>query len=390
MRLSVTLVFPALLANAAKVPNNIPAFSRLGGNIISKARVLEEFEYDNSWLGDYAIQYQGCSSVLQYGGREGGGGGDKEGETKLYMQNMVKFRLCPVNSCNKNCKGQYLVNMAEFLDSYTEFKMDAEELACENTRENCVCGDDVDDDVCENQCYIDAGLGYCIEGDDDAEEVEVQELLECEEMEIQNDNYNMYYYENGQKHMLQYFVGPRCSTDGKNIFIDVFSDGGCSTLAPSGTYEKYNYGASLPYKKESIVSDDCIACKEVEEEDDDDNNNNNNNNNNDEEEEVNLIELCEETYEMAGKCEDDLSIAYPRNNECKYINDILPLHEVNYKHRSAAGPFAFIFGLSSIGLGYMVYKQKTEGAVKKSPLSELDHTKSMDNIQATRVVGVMS
>ena len=69
-----------LSQNSGAVPldshdiNNVPAFSRLGSKILSEARVLEEFEYDNSWLQDYAIQFQGCHSILHLAG-EGEGAG---------------------------------------------------------------------------------------------------------------------------------------------------------------------------------------------------------------------------------------------------------------------------------------------------------------------------
>lgn len=55
---------------------------------MSEARSLngDEFEFDNSWLADYAIQYQGCTSILQYAGEgEGQGGGREDGESQLYM-----------------------------------------------------------------------------------------------------------------------------------------------------------------------------------------------------------------------------------------------------------------------------------------------------------------
>ena len=67
--------------------NDIAASSRLGSEIVSKARVLEQgFEYDNSWLIDYSIQFQGCHSIIQYGeGQKGGEEGSLSGNfTKKY------------------------------------------------------------------------------------------------------------------------------------------------------------------------------------------------------------------------------------------------------------------------------------------------------------------
>lgn len=384
------LTYVAKSGEASSEIDSIPAFSRLGTSILSKARSLEEFEYDTSWIGDYSIQFVQCHSVLQYGGGEEGGGNNEEGAGKLYMQNLIKFRLCPVNSCDKNCKGQYLVGMREFMEAYMDYKQEALEEACEAVAENCYCNDDaVDDQACENQCFVDAGLDDCVENDDDEEEeFEIERFLECEEMEIQNNNYKNYYYENGVKIYRQFFLGLKCANKGKGVYLDVFTDGGCSTPAPSGTYEKYNYGSVLPYKRVSMIDSECIPCKEKGDEDEDDNNGNDG----DEEEEVELIELCEESYEQAGKCEKDLNIAYPRNDECDYMSKILLKHDSHYKASSAPKAFAIIFAASTLGLGYMLYQTMDNSAAGTNRgtinLAGQDHhmspgtqTKSMFNKQ---------
>jgi hypothetical protein len=100
--------------------------------------------------------------------------------------NMVKFGLCPSDescgSCGKG-KAQYVVNMNDFIDAYTEMQMNAQEQLCENIRENCYCDDVDDDDACENQCYTNAGLDNCIEYDGD-EEFDAQEYLECKRKQL--------------------------------------------------------------------------------------------------------------------------------------------------------------------------------------------------------------
>ncbi|MGK3747382.1 MAG: hypothetical protein ACI90V_014246 [Bacillariaceae sp.] len=74
-----------------------------------------------------------------------------------------------------------------------------------------------------------------------------------------------------------YWLGPMCSPkDGKSIFLAAFYDAGCTSYAGTGVYEAFNYGYSLPFESEPIVTlNDCISCLVV----DEDNNNNNNNNN---------------------------------------------------------------------------------------------------------------
>jgi hypothetical protein len=130
-------------------------------------------------MAGYSIKYIGCTSLLQVSEE---GGNAEEGESNLYTMNLVKFALCPSNGSCRSCgKGhaQYVVNMNDFIDAYTESKMNAQEQACENIRENCYCDDDNnDDEACENQCYQNAGMSVCIEYEGD-EEFEIQEYLEC-------------------------------------------------------------------------------------------------------------------------------------------------------------------------------------------------------------------
>jgi hypothetical protein len=69
-----------------------------------------------------------------------------------------------------------------------------------------------------------------------------------------------------------YYTGLSCASNGIDINLAVFSDSGCTTKAKSGTYEAFNYGASLPFEKKSLISGkSCQSCVKQ-------NNNNNNNN----------------------------------------------------------------------------------------------------------------
>jgi hypothetical protein len=184
-----SLVFAAMAATGAAtsfIPGDIPANSRAGSKLLAKARVehrdLENNESDTTWIAGYSIKYDGCSSLIQISGGEGGGGGDNDGSL-LYTQNLVKFSLCPTNADDPSCSSckngaTYVVNMNEFVDAYTEMKLDAEEYACETVRENCYCQYTDDDDVCESQCYYAAGLENCIEVEGD-EDFEIQRYLEC-------------------------------------------------------------------------------------------------------------------------------------------------------------------------------------------------------------------
>jgi hypothetical protein len=132
-------------------------------------------------------------------------------------------------------------------------------------------------------------------------------------LEDENGNNN-----NNNGNYQQYYIGPVCS-NGFDINLSVFTDSGCITKAKSGVYESLNYyGNSLPYAKKSIVSNDCISCEQVDENGNDDGNNNNN-------QDVEISEVCEQSYEDAAKCEKKLSGKYYQDSSgCDYINNILP------------------------------------------------------------------
>jgi cbb3-type cytochrome oxidase subunit 3 len=166
--------------------------------------------------------------------------------------------------------------------------------------------------------------------------------------------------------------------------MGVFYDAGCSAIAPSKLYATRNYGASLPFSNEAIVStNECMSCKQV----DQDNNNNNNNNQNYNngngyyyEEEYETTELCEMAYETAVKCESNMKINYKDTSGCDYINTILP--RLSSASRSsgiyggkvgssgnAGSAFAWIFACTTILFGayaYFLYRKIKRGSAQMS------------------------
>ncbi|CAJ1945236.1 unnamed protein product [Cylindrotheca closterium] len=348
-----TIVASLIVSAAALRPNNgIPADSKAGMKLLSEARQLNQEEQDDdmSWIAGYSIKYIGCSSLLQI--REDGG---EEG-SNLYTMNLAKFALCDSgNSCSSCGSGaaSYVVNMETFVDAYTEMALNAQETACENIRENCDCENANDDDACENQCYTNMGMDSCIEYEG-GEEFEIQEYLECREIENENGNNNN---NNNNGYYQQYYVGPTCS-NGFDINLAVFTDEGCSTKATgSGIYESMNYyGNSLPYEKESIVSSDCISCIDTQNDNGDDNQNNNNNNNNGQQE-YDILELCENTYEDAAKCEKSLSGKYYNDDSgCNYINNVLPtLEKATNSITKSSGSRSARTGDGSAATGWAIF-----------------------------------
>jgi len=385
----------------AMIPDfNVPTGSKTGKRLLAKARRLENNGNDDQeadWLAGYSIKYDSCSSLIQV--REEGGGNDEEGF--LYTQNLIKFVVCKGSSsgCSDCGSGiaQYVVSMIEFVEIYTEMKQEKQEAACEMIAEYCYCDNANDEDVCENQCYIDADMSECIQYDGQ-EDNDIAALLECEAMEgadgndnnNNNGNYNNAQTNNynGIDMYRQYYIGPMCSPkDGKSIFIAAFYDAGCTSYAGTGVYEAFNYGYPLPYENEPIVAlNDCISCLQADDENNNDNNNgnnnynydnynnnNNNNNNNNynnynQNQDMEVAEICQQSYEQAAKCESNLGSElgqyyYADTSGCEYINNILPnLQKATRKIASgssisgsvgspAATAFAVIFGLTTLLLG---------------------------------------
>lgn len=181
----LTVLAGASADSMLRVDRDIPVDSKLGRKLLEKATVVEHARSlannnneQGAFMYQYSIKYLGCSSIVQINGEEGGK--NNNGNSMLYNKHLVRFALCPTGSCS-SCPngGQYVVNMQEFIDAYTEAKLTQKEMACENVRENCYCdGQYNDDQACENQCYTDAGLEDCIEYEGQ-EAFEVQRYLEC-------------------------------------------------------------------------------------------------------------------------------------------------------------------------------------------------------------------
>jgi hypothetical protein len=174
-------MFPVAMEDSMIPDFNIRTDSKTGKRLLSKARRVENNNNNNGdqdadWLAGYSIKYDSCSSLIQV--REEGG--DDEGGL-LYTHNLVKFVICPGNKCSDCGKGiaQYVVNMGEFVEAYTEMKTEKQEQACEAIADYCYCDNANDDEVCENQCYADAGMTECIQYEGQ-EEADVAALMECE------------------------------------------------------------------------------------------------------------------------------------------------------------------------------------------------------------------
>lgn len=335
----------------------IPASSRLGSSLLSKARLLNDNnnndgDYDFTWVSDYSIRFDSCHTTLEFRA-DGGGSADEEDGAPTESMRLVHFKLCPSNTCDSSCTNgaDYLVEMREFVESYLEFQMTQQEYNCEKVQENCDCENANDDENCLRQCYVDAGLDYCQDdnnnnnngnnNNNNGQELDIEEYLECERIN-EDDGYTASLY-----------VGAYCANNGKSIHLGTFSDRQCTNAVTDTNNAFYALtGTQLPYTTTSIVGRDCISCKEPVEYDDD--------YNADQYDADQVVEICEELYERSAKCERNLAIDSPAVGGCDYMFNTLPAMErLSEGKASPAAAFAWTFGVLAVCLaGYVVYLHK--------------------------------
>lgn len=162
----------------------------------------------------------------------------------------------------------------------------------------------------------------------------------------------------------QYYIGPTCSSNGKHVYLGVFQDASCTVPAPQGTYEKYNYyGKSLPYSTESLVSNDCIDCEQVDDENNAQNNYNGNQNNyngggnNYYYDDREVAEVCARSYEESAKCEKGMNgiSPYPRVYDCNFVQHTVYMRDEE-STKGHAEAFALVFAITFFALLFYVYK----------------------------------
>jgi len=336
--LANALVAACAIDTAIDIKAGIPANSKLGRNLLSKARrVNQNEEQQFQWMVDYSIKFDSCHAINVFGGEREGG--EEDGRSPHGVQTLVQFRLCPSDSSCSACpnSGQYVVALREFSEVYLQAKQEMQEEICQQIEENCPCYYD-DQNKCLQKCAEEQGYDFCGEEEN---EFNVEEYMECREAEFGNNNayYNAYY------------IGPVCANNGKSIFLSMFSDASCTQKASNSIYEKYNYGYSLPYSKKSLVErDECISCEEVRE---NENNYYQQNNNYYQQEQEDPIELCQQMYEQSAKCEKNLKSKsnWADTGSCTYINKILPALERVYENSGGSGAakvFAWLFFFTTV------------------------------------------
>eukprot|EP00574_Skeletonema_japonicum_P002756 CAMPEP_0201713790 /NCGR_PEP_ID=MMETSP0593-20130828/503_1 /ASSEMBLY_ACC=CAM_ASM_000672 /TAXON_ID=267983 /ORGANISM="Skeletonema japonicum, Strain CCMP2506" /LENGTH=394 /DNA_ID=CAMNT_0048202977 /DNA_START=41 /DNA_END=1225 /DNA_ORIENTATION=+ len=374
---SVALITASTAAVASgksvEVPmNDISANTKLGGNIMSKARRLEDNGEAGAWVANYSIVFQKCAVSNEYFAFEGENQDQNNWQVK---QKLVHFKLCPTANTG-SCKSgaDYVVPMNDFVEMYLQSKMDAQEYNCEMVKENCYCENANDDEACETQCYVDAGLDYCEEdnqnnnNNNQAYEFDIEEAGRCEKMDVDEDTLYYYLQQNGGNNYNVYgnnqgevglYIGPQCSSNGKSIFLNVFMDEWCSIEAPRGAFSNFAYGQTLPYSSTSIIENNSISCKEPQDANDQ--------NNGDYQDEDEILEVCERLYEEAAKCESSLPTGttyYPNSYGCNLVKSLKSPGKSGKGTSSTAKVFASLFAVCAIGFAGAAYyfHQKSQRA----------------------------
>jgi len=386
MKFSAAVIFSSLASAAANTPlpvygklksgktksisGELTADSKLGSKLLSKARRLDENEeIDYTWVTGMSIKFQGCFHVSQWNAEA-----DGEEDVRIMTKRLARFRLCPTDYCSADnaggCDsgyGDYIIDMNTYVQSYTEAKREAEEEACKNLEENvCVCednGDDAwDEEVCMADCYAENGMSYCYREEG---AFEPQEYMECGEFEVPEDD------DGGRRKLeeeeeVKYFIGPYCGNQGGDIYLGMFTEETC-TEAVDDTAGAYTYkslvGSSLPYSSKSLVGSECVSCLQVPEGDDDDG-------------EDEATEMCEMMYQAAGKCESGLSIDYPNENACTFMEGIKIIRKSGVVSTDEPAPsktasaFIGVFAVSFCLLGAYVYYLKTKLDSVKTNLAD--------------------
>jgi len=298
------------------------ADSKIGKNLLSNAinikrgshetRRLEDAFVEN-YVAQYSIIYEGCHNDTSWG------------EDNYRMVGLARFKLCPSENCTSSgCAseyaGEYVVELQTFVDSYLESKMEAKEYECEMMRETCGCDDD-DNGNCAYNCYVNYGFDMSdCDDDDDNDEMELGECGRFEYEDDDDDNQRLLEEEEEEEGI---FMGPYCAHNGKHIRVSLFVDEDCTMEYPGGGSQYYRNitGEKIPYHQSSIVDRECVSCKENRQEEQ---------NGNDGEDEDDVIAFCEETYNMAAKCEEYMPYLYgfyPDTSACDVISKLKSINQ---------------------------------------------------------------
>jgi len=353
---------------------SIKTDSAIGRQLMQQARRVENNNGQDNYdfLGSYSLKFQGCHHVQQWNNDA-----DGEDDVRIKTKRLVRFRLCPSDSCSTSTSGctsyygDYIVDMTTFVEAYLNAREEEAAQLCTQAYSECqnLCGDDGE---CQTSCLTDLGFPDCIynnnnnngnQNNDNG--FDAMEYAECAKFDFGgrrlDQNGNNYYYNNGDA---EYYLGPYCADQGGEIHLGLFTDETCTTFAQNGETMFYNsQGFELPYSDNSLVTSMCLRCAGQNENG-----------------EYEMSELCETSYETAGKCEKRMNIAYPSESSCDYIEGINILREDGVirssstrKSKAAAVCIGFFLTIAVL-LGAYVYYLQTKLSRARVNLESAAHS----------------
>jgi hypothetical protein len=278
-------------------------------------RLNEEYEVN---IARYSVKFEQCQFVKTYDDELAN---DEDTPTVLATKRFVLFRLCPDSdcaSCNYNY-GEYLVDLETYLQVTTEYFQDYQEEMCKICEENCYNNANQYNNA-NNQQQQDNGEEQQQEEQQDEGERKLQQYYnvdcstcweECQKIENMEENGYIdateflecqMIYDPEDDNSQGLYAGPVCASGGTKIKIGVFTDEDCLFLDQSKDVDDYLMDGDGVYMKlshallKSTYTDTCISCMEPQEQDQ-------NNNGNDAEDADEVIDMCEQLYDEAAKCE---------------------------------------------------------------------------------------
>ncbi|KAL3810570.1 hypothetical protein ACHAXA_001183 [Cyclostephanos tholiformis] len=363
VHLAVPFIGVASTAEVAPTAS-ISASSSMGQQILSRARKLEDdnAEIDYTWVANMSLKYQGCYHTQVWNGNV-----DASDDVRVSTQRLVRFRLCPSDSCSMTnaagCGagyGDYVIGMETYLEAYLEAVQQDHEYNCEYEKNygKCAACEDADNkEYCEYDCYVGKGMEYCVDrnpydednGNQQQQEMDLGKIAEgCQQFKVNNNQQSAYY------------LGAYCSANGGSIHLGLFTDDTCSAFADeSGGANTYLslVGSALPYSDTTLIGTECMSCKEPKDV--------NQNGQNDQYDADEVKESCETLYAAAGKCESALATAgtvtNPNNNACNFMQGIKIVRKNGSIVRGAgtqnavATTFIGLFACSFVLAGGYVY-----------------------------------
>lgn len=345
-----------LVQNARKMSNS--DYSGYYGNVQGQSQYSGNYDevnwndIDISYLAGYSVKFQGCHHVQQWNDDA-----YDEEDIKIMTQRLVRFRMCPSESCSstsaKGCDsnyGDYLVDMETYVEAYMQQIQDQY--------------------MNNNQGYYNQQQNgnrelYNNNYSDDKYNVNFEDYMQCSEMDMDNNqrkrarqlrelnNYNsnqysQYYSSNSDT---QYFIGPYCAQQGGEIRLGVFYDDTCTVAAEEGgdIFKMVHGGMTLPYSRSSMVSTKCVSCGGYSQ----------------------VNEMCEGLYEVAGKCETKMDVYYPNESACTYLQGIKIIREdgvirtsATRKSTAAAVTTGLFLSAALLLSGYVYYLRTKLGRAR--------------------------